>query len=270
MKKLLIISLMFLGILSCKEKSKTSKTVLDNKSKIIKMDTSINFSPFFLSEFQIYSFKSDSKGFNRTFVDPVKPSYVNLWLDERDNLNSINNTKLNFDDSEKTITLKELSTLCNGDSKGSILFIFGINESKNITLDIVGTKEISNDTFEEESRIKIDLKPEDLLNYQNIGNELNKTQTDNGYKEFGLYKYIHFSKEKTKEWLSNLAKIPFQLDDSSTLYLNFGYSRNSKNSLFHPSVLISSTSVSRTNRPEESDIDKYAFGNRNGGCCPPQ
>ena len=226
-----------------------------------------------LKEFNIY-FGNEQVGFLSPLIGNVPPGYVKSFFTSRDSvfdlINSTQGIETQYKDinysSVKSITIGDLLKICNGDTNGDVLFVTELDNNKNLSLNILG--KTSNTTA-----IDIDTPNLQKPFIPSANTTAFYTMASN-YKKEGImqYKkfdvktqYSSFSKANTKNWLT-LIKSALNLKDSTLLYVHIGFSGG------HGGILVTTYKNLESNyvRLNDDDDKIFAFGNKNGTCCPPQ
>ncbi|OYU66929.1 MAG: hypothetical protein CFE22_06480 [Cytophagaceae bacterium BCCC1] len=279
MKKILILTVFTFSVylFSCSGDSSTERTTIDSTSNTEneKVVTLSDTSDLLLNEFQAFLFKRDTLNPKKYpfWTTPVLPAYVIDFFNIRKDILSLQTIKDKQIDFKvvKKITLGKLLSYCQRDSTGDILFSYEI-KNKKIDLKIYGKKK-SNATA---STIDLDiidsgnsLENNERNIFYDLGIEL-KNANIRGFRTFSeKTQFISFSKKKTKEWINNL-KTKYRFIDSTPIFIHFGFAGLNGDS--HPGVLITSyNNLENEFSNLRSDADNsFAFGNKNGTCCPPQ
>jgi hypothetical protein len=269
MKKnqLVLLSFLTLVALACNTSSKTEETAMQAVQDSLVAENDTNKVNQIMNEFIIYP------GIKEPKIIGIGKEEIIKFFETRNEIFSLPNTepynKINYQN-VKVITLGELLKFCEGDIKGHVLFSFKLVNNV-IDYEIFGTTDAVS-----EASIQTDI-PSLAVIIPNTNDEYFKMGLNfrvnkfRGFLNFNSKtRYVSFSKINTKTYLEDLKKTHSDIDDETKLYLHYGFSGTNGDS--HHGILVTNMEnlQTRYSNLQDSNITQFAFGNKNGTCCPPQ
>lgn len=170
----------------------------------------------------------------------------------------------NYESSIATMTVSELNKLADSTKeKEKVVFIFGLDQSKNLRCGIVSSLGYPKDNSSIYSKGgKWLYNKFDSTNYINYRKErVNKNIEP--YMNFEKHPFVSFSKSSLKKVIKKLIKDK-KWEDKTPLFFHYGYSKN-KAGKYHVAILF--TPLKDLSNTMTGDV---GFANRGGTCCPPE